>query len=492
MNQNYSKTIKDLSGPKGFPLVGNLFQVEQEKIHINLEDWAKEYGDFYKVNFPGAKIVVMSNPDHIAYLLKNRPSKFRRLSKMVEIMEEIGFYGLFTAENETWKKHRKVTQQALSHKNVKNYFPLILKIADRLEAYWEKEIDGRDSLHNYEISHDFMNATIDITTNLAFGSDLNTIHDQREVTQEHISKIIPKLNERTNLPIPIWRYIKMPSDRDFDKSMNILKDIIGGFIQKSKDNLEAFPERNENPTNFLEALLSSQDKENPFSMDEIYGSIYTMLLTGEDTTANSLSWFTYFIAADQDLQEKIYNEISSVLGEDEGIEEIEEIKQFKYLYATIQEVLRMKPPGPLMYYQNNEEVVMGDILFPKDTFFITLIRSGGMDENNFSEPDKMIPERWLSKESECPYHGNHKEEVIVAFGGGPRYCPGKFLSETEMVVFIVKMMKNYKIELDVPLGEISEKYDFTMVVDNMKVRMIKREKNEEKKEQIKEELNNQS
>ncbi|KXX72355.1 cytochrome P450 [Flammeovirga sp. SJP92] len=470
---NYSKTIKDLTGPKGLPLFGNLFQIQKEKIHQNLEDWAKEYGDFYKVNFPGAKIVVMANPSHIDYLFKNRPDKFRRLSKMKDIMDELGFYGTFSSEGEVWKKHRKVTQQTLSHKNVKNYFPLILKIGNRLEEYWEKELDGENSITDYNISQDFMNATIDLTTNLAFGYDLNTIHDRREVTQQHISKIVPKLNERTNLPIPIWRYIKTPADRDFDKSMNILKDIIGGFIEKNKSNIEQFQERKENPTNFLEALLVSQDKENPFTWEEIYGNIYTMLLTGEDTTANTLSWFAYYMAIYPSIQEKIRKEIFEVLGEVGDLKEIEDTKKLKYLYATIQEVLRMKPVTPLLYFQCNEDVVMGDTLFPKDTFFITLVREGGMDEKNFFSPDQIIPERWLKKEGKCPFEGNHNEEVMHTFGGGPRYCPGKFLSETEMMVFIVKMIKNYQIELSVPENQITEKYDFTMVVDNMKVKMEK-------------------
>ncbi|NME72291.1 cytochrome P450 [Flammeovirga aprica] len=468
---NYSKSINNLKGPKGIPFIGNLLQINKEKLHQNLEQWAKKYGDFYKINFPGLKIVVVSNPYYVNEILNNRPNKFRRLSKMKKVLEEMGFYGTLSSEGEEWKKHRKVTQQALSHKNVENYFPLILKIGNRLEEFWANKFNGNKYLDNYEISQDFMNATIDITTNLAFGCDLNTVYKQKEITQQHISKVVPKLNERIVSPFPLWRYIKTASDRDFDKSMKTIKDIISLFIENNIDNLKRFPERKKQPTNFLEALLVSQDKENPFSWEEIYGNIFTMLLTGEDTTANSLAWFSYYMATNKSIQYKIRNEIHEVLGEEFDIKEIGDTKKFKYLTATIKEVLRLKPVAPILYLQSNEDVILKDTLFPKNTFFITLLRYGGIDEKYFSKPNQIIPERWMQKESKCPFEGKHKEDVILTFGAGPRYCPGKYLAEIEMIVFIIKLIKNYEIELSVPEFEISEKFDFTMTPENLKVKL---------------------
>jgi len=58
--------------------------------------------------------------------------------------------------------------------------------------------------------------TVDVTTNLAFGIDLNTLQGDGGELQEHLSKLFPMLSRRLTLPIPCWRYVKLPIDRDFD------------------------------------------------------------------------------------------------------------------------------------------------------------------------------------------------------------------------------------------------------------------------------------
>ncbi|MBB6461080.1 cytochrome P450 [Flammeovirga kamogawensis] len=474
-NQDYSRTIADIKGPKGIPVFGNLFQIEREQIHQYYEQWAKEYGEFFFVNFLGKKILISSNPQNNAYILKNRPSKFRRLSKMGEIIEEIGFYGVFTAENEKWVKHRKVTQQALSNKNVKSFFPKIVQVAERLENYWDSNLN--EEVKEYNISSDFTRATVDVTTNLAFGYDMNTVENHENEIQDHIAKIFPKVNQRINSPLPIWRYLKSSSDKDLDGSMAALKVTIGEFIAKAENNLKEDPSLKENPSNFIEALIASQDKEDPFSWDEIFGNIYTMLLAGEDTTANSLSWLTYFIASDSKLQSKVYQEIEHVLGNKEQITSFEEVGEFKFLSAVLKEVLRLKPVSPSLYFQANEDVVVGDLLIPKDTFVLTQLRVGALSEDNFENASEFIPERWLSAKDTsggCPFTGKHKAEVAMPFGGGPRFCPGKFLSETEMILFAVTLLKKFELTLSVSKEEIKEKFAFTMSPENLSVNLKKR------------------
>ena len=42
------RTIDDLSGPRGWPVVGNLFQLDLARLHEVLEGWAKDYGPLYR------------------------------------------------------------------------------------------------------------------------------------------------------------------------------------------------------------------------------------------------------------------------------------------------------------------------------------------------------------------------------------------------------------------------------------------------------------
>lgn len=71
-----------------------------------------------------------------------------------------------------------------------------------------------------------------------------------------------------------------------------------------------------------------------------------------------------------------------------------------------------------------------------------------MKDSQFPEPEKFLPERWLSsQESEgCPLAKNAHPFSHMPFGFGPRSCVGKRFADLEMETFIMKLLRNYKIE----------------------------------------------
>lgn len=472
-NLQYSKTVKDLNGPKGIPIFGNIFELDKTKIHLLYEKWADEHGSLYNLNFLGRKLTVSTDPENNAYILKHRPTKFRRFKKMAEVIEEIGINGVFAAEGSAWKKQRRVTQKALNNKNVKSFFPGILRVSDRLSKRWQKAID----VSEYDIFRDYMRATVDVTTNIAFGYDMNTVENDVDQTQVHIEKIFPKMNVRINSPIPIWRYFKTASDKSFEESLEFIKETFDVFIKSAQERIKENPEIKQNPTNFLEAMLASEDDDDPFTWDEIFGNLYTMLLAGEDTTSNSLAWITYFLASYPEERMKVQHEIDQLL-KGEKLKDFDQLEDFKYLSAIIKESLRMKPVTPQLYMQALEDVVVGDVFFPKGSFIVTQLSHAQRSEEHFTEAATFAPVRWITSDEEqkCPYHQKHNADAMKSFGGGPRLCPGMFLSEIEMKVFIINLFQEFDVVLATEKEEVKELFAFTMSPENLKVKMTKRKK----------------
>lgn len=121
-----------LKGPKGLPILGNIHQVKVDKLHQDLEKWAQEFGSIYKLQLGPSQLVVITNPEIIQEILKNRPDMFRRMEKMDNIMQEEGVYGVFNAEGKEWEAHRKLVAQGLDIKHQQQYFPAILESTQRL------------------------------------------------------------------------------------------------------------------------------------------------------------------------------------------------------------------------------------------------------------------------------------------------------------------------------------------------------------------------
>ncbi len=68
------RQIADLPGPSGLPLLGNLLQVDRDRIHQDVERWAREHGPLFRFAFgdgglrsgPRAGVVSVAAEGHAA------------------------------------------------------------------------------------------------------------------------------------------------------------------------------------------------------------------------------------------------------------------------------------------------------------------------------------------------------------------------------------------------------------------------------------------
>jgi len=460
--------IKNLPSPKGHLILGHLPQFNVTNKHQVLERWVDECGDLFKINFIGKEFVVSANPKLNTDILKLRPEKFRRFSKINEILTEMGIVGVFNAENETWKRHRKPTSEALNLKKVKGYFPTISKTTQQLLNKWKTYAEKGTEV---DVQKELVRYTIDITTAIAFGYKLDTLNHQEDVFQKHLELIFPMVNDRITAPIALWRIYKQKKDKALDNSLEAIEKIIHQFIKEAKERLTADSKLKENPSNFLEALLVEQENENMFSDDEIYGNVFSILLAGEDTTSSSISWALFYLAQHPEIVSKVRQEAKEVYHNSQVPETTQLLNKLKYANAVAQEAIRLKPVTPNLYMQANEDITLHNLYIPKDTSIMLQNKVAQTSEQYFSNPNEFIPERWLK--SGCPMQQNHTPDMIKAFGGGARFCPGMNLAMYEMTIAISTICNQFDFSLAVELETVKEQFAFTMFPENLIINLEK-------------------
>src|SRR5258706_4115309 len=126
------KSLRELPSPPGLPLVGNLFQLSNERMHLVAEGWRRKYGDFYRFRIGRREMLVISEPEAIATMLRDRPEGFRRTRRLAAIADEMGFNGVFTADGERWKRQRPMVMAGSDPARVKSYFPALMNVTPRL------------------------------------------------------------------------------------------------------------------------------------------------------------------------------------------------------------------------------------------------------------------------------------------------------------------------------------------------------------------------
>lgn len=457
------KTMRTLPSPKGHFLWGNMQQFKAVDKHRVLENWVAECGDLFRIRLVTKHFIVSANATLNHEILKQRPDHFRRFSKISVIMEEMGITGVFNAEGEQWKTHRALTSEALNARNVQQFFPTLTEIAGRLLRKWNTAADTGSIV---DVQQEMMRYTVDITTAIAFGYRMNTLEQGEDVIQRHLEKIFPMINSRITAPLPVWRYFPRAKDKELNLALQHIRESVHGFIAEGRKRLAEDPSRKASPANFLEALLIEQERNPGFTDKEVFGNVFTMLLAGEDTTSNSLSWTLYFLATHPEYIQKIREEAQAVYPETDMAVSYETLKQLKWTEAVVQEAMRLKPVTPNLYMQALQDVTIHDLQITKGTTVMLQNKVPQTQEQHFTNADRFQPERWIS--NGCPVHS---PEVMRAFGGGPRFCPGKTLAMNELLLTVSMICRHFDLELAVPKEDVKEVFAFTMYPENCLVRL---------------------
>ncbi len=461
-----ARSISDLPGPRRLPLIGNAHQVRPDSLHLTAEKWARQYGPLYRFDIGKRKIIVVGNAETLNSLLRDRPDGFRRWREILQITEEVGKVGVFAAEGDDWRRTRRLAVTALNSNHLQRYFEIVSTCTERL---YGRLSAAAESGRGFEIGQALSAFTVDVTSALAFGHDLNTLERGDDALQEHLHRVFQMTNRRLFFSFPYWRYFKLPADRALDRSMEEIEKAVTGFMEETRQRIAARPELREEPENFLESMIAAQETEGTFSDEEIMGNVFTLLLAGEDTTSHSMAWTIWSLARRPAIQAKWAEEAHEVLGEQLYATEYETVESFRYGEGVLRESMRLTPVVPITGLEPLSDTEVEGVHIPAGTRLFLLHRYAGLQSTVQAEEFK--PERWLEDEEELPVPD---QKSFLTFGAGPRFCPGRNLAFLEAKTALGMIARNFEIELDPAAPPVTELLGFTMSPKGLRVRLRER------------------
>jgi cytochrome P450 len=192
----------------------------------------------------------------------------------------------------------------------------------------------------------------------------------------------------------------------------------------------------------LSMLIAARHEDgSPMSDAEIRDELVTLLVAGHETTANALAWAVERLARHPEKLERLTAE---ALGE--GGEDGDGAAGDRYLTATIQETLRLRPVIPIVIRRLTEPVEIAGHELPAGVAVTPAIYLVHHDPEVYPEPHRFLPERFLS---EPP--GTY---TWIPFGGGVRRCLGASFAQFEMKVVLRELVRRHRVR---PARERSER-----------------------------------
>ena len=460
MNTVALRQISELPGPRQWPLLGNSLQIRRSTVHQNVEQWAKEHGALFRIRLGRSQWLVIADHELLAGVMRDRPDGFERSPLSRAVGAEMGLpAGVFNAEGQDWLRQRRMVMASFAPGHVRAYLPALIKVALRLRSRWQKAARAGAAIN---LQADLMRFTVDAIAGLAFGKEINTLESGEDVIQRHLDKVLPSVFRRAFSFFPYWRYFKRQVDRELDHSVQVIQSTIHEFVAQARQRLRDNPELRVQPRNLLEAMVLAADQpDSGLGDQQVVGNVLTMLLAGEDTTANTLAWMVDLLYRNPHTLQRLQAEVRS-LAPDPAAFTLELMDQLVYLDACASETMRLKPVAPIIILHALRDSTVGDVAVPKGTLVWGVLRSDSVSEQHFPDPLAFKPERWLA-DAPTPLTSAARRSAMP-FGSGPRMCPGRYLALLEMKLAMATLLSSFDIvAVDTPDGQPArERMAFTM------------------------------
>lgn len=464
--------IESLPGPKRAPVVGNLLQLDLPLLHLQLEEWAAQFGPLFRLKLLSRDVLVISDPAAISAVLRARPDTWRRPRNFEPIFRESGGHGLFSAEGDDWRRQRRMVMTAFDPAHLRSFMPSLVRVTERLRDRWGRAARAGIDM---DLQTELMCFSVDAASNLSFGVDINTIEDERSELHEHLASVFPMLMRRINMPFPYWRYIRLPFDRTYDRHKVEIHRTIEGLVSKARDRLAQRSQEGEGPTDLLEAMLLGRDADgSALTEDEVTGNVFTMLSASQDTTANSLAWAIYLLRTHPAAWNRLVDEADTILHDVTVPQDLEQARSLSYAEACANEAMRLRPVAPVLFLDAVHDTQVGHVAVPKDTTVFCVMRPAAVDEANVEHASEFRPERWLGGEGAMSTQS--PKRVSMPFGAGPRLCPGRYLAMLEMSLVLGMLARNFELlEVAAPgRAAPEEALAFTMHPVGLRMRLAAR------------------
>jgi len=412
-------------GPKGYPLIGNLFNMPVDMPWLVYDEWCKTYGDMVYFNVLGQNFVILSSLKRTADLFEKRSSNYSDRMRMPMMVELMGWDSLFSLipYGPWWRKHRRLFHQYFHSNAVTKYQPIQRR---ETQAFLRRLLVTPDNLFHH-IRHTFAASIMKIS----YGIDVEESDDPYiSIAEEALHGIVEAGVPGAFLVdfLPILKYV--PSwfpGAGFQKKAAHWRELQVLMAEKPfrhvKDQLNNGKAVPSVAASLIERLLHDEDNpERPIQERLAKEVALVSYAGGADTTVSSVQTLFLAMALYPEVQKKAQAEIDAVVGPNR-LPDFQDRPSLLYINAVVKESMRWNIVVPLgiPHIATNADEYDGYYI-PKGTIVIGNAWSILHDPKAFDNPMEFQPERYLKDGQLNP---DMRDPDSAAFGFWTSYMSWK-------------------------------------------------------------------
>ncbi|XP_050215309.1 cytochrome P450 77A4-like [Mercurialis annua] len=461
-------------GPPGWPLVGNLFQVilQRRSFIYVVRDLRAKYGPIFTMQMGQRTLVIVTSSELIHEALVQRGSTFasRPADSPIRLVFSVGKCAINSAEyGPLWRNLRRNFVSEVTS-------PMRIK-----QCSWIRQWAFEN--HMKRIKREaFENGSVEVMSScrLTICSVLICICFGARISEERIKNIEAVLKDvmmMTTPKLPDFLPVLAPLFRSKMKDAKILRNKQMECLVPLIRARRAFVERNENPNSEMVSPVGAAYVDSLFELkpaergslgeQEIVTLCSEVVSAGTDTSATTIEWALLHLVTNQEIQEKLYQEIVGVVGKN-GVVQEEDVEKMHYLAAIVKETFRRHPPSHfLLSHAADKETELGGYTIPVGVNVELYTAWVTEDPDMWKDPDEFRPERFLDGDGVDVDVTGTRGVKMVPFGAGRRICPAWSLGVLHVNLLLARMVHAFKWVPDPSFPpDPTETFAFTVVMKN--------------------------
>ena len=405
---------------EGSMITGHYNQFKKDPLSLLLSS-SEKLGEIFALKAFTKPIYFVNSPELIEYVTQTNHINY--IKTPATPLRMILGDSIFTTDGEEWLKRRRLYQPALNNTAIRSYVSAVLDASNEMIEQVDAALSDKKELN---ITRLMTNVTINVLGKTLFSTSLSfnkQLQDDIAIIMEWIG------NRRLRHPFVVPANWPTSSNKKFLSALKNMDEMIYRIIEQKKketgsseDLLSQFMANNE------EGLAKLKPKE-------LRDEVMTIFLAGHETSANVLNWTFYMLAKHEEIQSKVFDEISLV-GEQELV--YEDLHKLQYTTQVLNETMRLFPPVWHFGRVNIKDDEIGDYQIPAGSSVRISPFIIQRNERFWQNPDTFDPNRFEASNEIHPF-------TFIPFGAGPRLCAGRNFAMMEMLFILAKLLRKYQL-----------------------------------------------
>ncbi|KAF4687759.1 hypothetical protein FOZ60_003514 [Perkinsus olseni] len=436
-----------------------------EQAVSTFEILADAYGDAYAMRFMGRDCLILTDGKLIREVFRKRPHSYVRTFNKDKIVR---FTGMLTTEGEEWKRNRRLGAPAFNAANAAAMVPGDALVAKRFVRQLQKTARQSDNRIVWEPRKSFVPVVFDCLFICVFGKDFHLVNpDDLSISGESqaITDAMKDLASSTDYILTHAVHSIMTQDCFPWNLHPMIKKFHSGLklLGKFGEDLAAERRAEKESTSRVDLL----SKLLHLGKEDLQGNLLTFFIAGSDSTVLAMSWCLYYLCVYPDVQTRARAEVD-LLGHDP--ETRDDLDNLSFIESCLIESIRLQPALAVLGHEAITEVSVGGKKVAPGTRVIALLRKHLRTSAGGGSLFK--PDRWLSPDGSVD---RARVRDLLAFGAGPRQCPGTDTSLTTGTVMLATILRHFEdIKHNSNISEVRKKIAVGTSPDNFTISMSPR------------------